>query len=295
MFYKESMSKYITIFYLLFLIPSIAFSQSKKELKRASKLEKEGKQYLVGKMYKEAIVKFEESLKIYKKSTIYFNIAQAYRNIGDYKKALKYYKLFLPLITKVKKLSNKKKAEYIIIISGKIGEMEKKIIDEKELKDKLAAQKLEKIKAEKLAEKVKAEKQAAKIKVEEDKRKAEEEKKEAIANEKSLFRKWWFWTGVGSTVLFTGSAIYFGMSAVSANDEWEQSWNTSDRDSAKSFKLLSDLTAVGAVISAGTLALFSYFHYKKNQDDSSEKDTKSVNFTPVYTPDFYGFAFSLSF
>ncbi|PKN16850.1 MAG: hypothetical protein CVU65_18820, partial [Deltaproteobacteria bacterium HGW-Deltaproteobacteria-22] len=61
-----------------------------------------------------------------------------------------------------------------------------------------------------------------------------------------LTSKWWFWTGVATTAVFTGAAVFFGMQTLDARDKWETNWNPEDRSALEDNRLFTDLAIGGA-------------------------------------------------
>ena len=277
------MNKILVISALLFIIPSIGFSQTRKERKTALQYEMAGKRYYQQQKYKEAIVEFEKSLAINKKPTIYYNLAQAYRKTGDYKKALFFYKLFLPEIRNIKKLMNEQQDAYIEAITKRIKEMEIKISKIEKMKKDIAEKERIRIEAKLRAE------QERKAKLEAEKREIEK----TTQSQNALFNKWWFWTGVGSTVFLIGISSYFGIQAMSSNSDWEKTWDTKYKDETKTYSTYSNIAIGAAFLSAGVTTLFSVL-YSRNKSKPENKN-KSVAIIPGCAPGYCGIALTFSF
>ncbi len=82
-----------------------------------------------------------------------------------------------------------------------------------------------------------------------------------------LTSRWWFWTGVGATAVFTGAAVFFGIKTLDARDRWETDWNPEDRSMLEDNRLFTDLSIGGAVISAAALGVgILLARPKKTQD-----------------------------
>ena len=108
-----------------------------------------------------------------------------------------------------------------------------------------------------------------------------------------LTSRWWFWTGVGATVVFTGTAVGFGLLTLDARDRWESTWNPEDRSTLEDNRLFTDLALAGAVISAAALTvgiLLSGSGAKKND----EKKTGWL-LVPACGPEGCMMTFSLGF
>ena len=83
-----------------------------------------------------------------------------------------------------------------------------------------------------------------------------------------LTSKWWFWTGVATTAVFTGAAVFFGMQTLDARDKWETNWNPEDRSALEDNRLFTDLAIGGAVISAAALGVGILLARPKKTDDT---------------------------
>ncbi|MBU1410408.1 hypothetical protein KKC22_02710, partial [Myxococcota bacterium] len=83
-----------------------------------------------------------------------------------------------------------------------------------------------------------------------------------------LTSKWWFWTGVATTAVFTGAAVFFGMQTLDARDKWETDWNPEDRSALEDNRLFTDLAIGGAVISAAALGVGILLARPKKTDDT---------------------------
>jgi tetratricopeptide (TPR) repeat protein len=281
------MIKYIILFNLLIITTALpAFSRGNEKKLDAERFVAAGKKFYKNKMYHRAIIEFRKSLEIKESATVIFNIAQAYYKAKNHKMALHYFKRFLPLIPNVTKLTKEQKDSYILgtykliklleNIVKKENKSAKSLADKKRKRTLLLIKEKEK---NSLDNEIILKKQRELL--------LENQQKNSITKE------WWFWGGVGTTVLFAATTAYFGFKALSKNDEWQSSWNPDDRDSAKSSMLFSDISAVGAIIGVGSVAILSFLHFKKV--NSSKEEIKSVVIAPGCTPSGCTIAFSLSF
>jgi len=78
----------------------------------------------------------------------------------------------------------------------------------------------------------------------------------------TLTTEWWFWTGAGATVLFTGLTIYGGISSMQLNDKWEKTWEDDVKKDLDSRQMMTDISLVAALLSAGGLSVALYFHHE---------------------------------
>jgi tetratricopeptide (TPR) repeat protein len=271
------MTKTLLFLLSIIFIPSNAFSKTVDE-DSALKFIEAGKRFYSQKKYNRAILEFKKSLAIKKVPTILFNLAQAYYKAKKYRPALRYYKLFLPQIPYVKKLTKKQQDSYILGIYKLIKILEHKIRIENKKKKTTS---------------VKKSVNPPKILI-------KKAKKPIIPNhiitkpgDQSLTKQWWFWTGIGATIVFTAGTTYFGLKAISKIDDWQHSWDPKDEDSANLNVLLSDISVAGAILSAGTVITLSIFHLTKSK--SSPKETHPVAIIPGCTPTGCTISFALNF
>ncbi|MBU1509066.1 hypothetical protein KKD52_01795 [Myxococcota bacterium] len=78
-----------------------------------------------------------------------------------------------------------------------------------------------------------------------------------------LTSRWWFWTGVGATAVFTVAAVYSGLQTVKYQDRWESDWRPADRSALEDWRLRTDLALGGAVISAVALGAALWLNHTK--------------------------------
>ena len=64
-------------------------------------------------------------------------------------------------------------------------------------------------------------------------------------------KRWWFWTGVGATVVFAAATTYFGLQTLSLKKEWEDTGDTKKKSEGEDARLFTDLFLGATVISAG--------------------------------------------
>ncbi|PKN27658.1 MAG: hypothetical protein CVU65_01625, partial [Deltaproteobacteria bacterium HGW-Deltaproteobacteria-22] len=83
-----------------------------------------------------------------------------------------------------------------------------------------------------------------------------------------LTSRWWFWTGVATTAVFSGAAVFMGIQTLNAKDRWETDWNPEDRSALEDNRLFTDLAIGGAVISAAALGVTIWLTRPKKTDDT---------------------------
>jgi len=137
----------------------------------------------------------------------------------------------------------------------------------------------------------------AKLRAEQERKaKLEAEKREiekTTQSQNALFNKWWFWTGVGSTVFLIGISSYFGIQAMSSNSDWEKTWDTKYKEETKTYSTYSNIAIGAAFLSAGVTTLFSVL-YSRNKSKPENKN-KSVAIIPGCAPGYCGIALTFSF
>ncbi|MBU1068876.1 hypothetical protein KJ975_04825 [Myxococcota bacterium] len=98
-----------------------------------------------------------------------------------------------------------------------------------------------------------------------------------------LTSRWWFWTGVGATAVFTVTAVYSGLQTVKYQDRWESDWRPADRSALEDWRLRTDLALGGAVISAVALGAALWLNHTKATPVKSSGGT-SVLLLPACGP-----------
>jgi hypothetical protein len=142
---------------------------------------------------------------------------------------------------------------------------EKQKRDEAE-KARLAAEKQKKDQAEKARLAADARKKAAAEKAARDAKAGTTAP--AAPTTPKLTSRWWFWTGLATTAVFTGAAVFFGVQTLDARDRWETNWNPEDRSALEDDRLFTDLAIGGAVLSAAALGVTIWLTRPKKSDDA---------------------------
>ena len=100
----------------------------------------------------------------------------------------------------------------------------------------------------------------------------------------AITSRWWFWTGIGATVVFTGTALFAGAQTLKYQDRWEADWNPADRDALEDYRLITDLALGGAVISAAAVGLALWF-YLPEATPKTPKATSHLLVLPACGPE----------
>ena len=199
--------------------------------------------------YGEAISQFEKAFATIPDPKIWFNLGQCHRLLNHTEQALLYYEKFLEALPKIQDLSENKKAAVAQEVRQWVDKLkaERNAEDERIRKEEEEKKRLE---PERPANTEPAVTKAPPS--------TEREGPEAV----TLTSKWWFWTGVGATVIFTAATVWAGTQALSYNDAWKKDWDPSDRDSAKKFQNITDLSLAGAVVAGVAVSVATFLHLK---------------------------------
>ncbi|MGM0596913.1 MAG: PEGA domain-containing protein [Myxococcota bacterium] len=104
-----------------------------------------------------------------------------------------------------------------------------------------------------------------------------------------FYHKWWFYTGIATSLVFVSGSVYFGMEALAYEDDYNSATSQEDKDHFKdqgeAAALRSDISTGLAVLSGfatvtGSLIYHNYFSSPKST--SSKKS--SYFFIPSCTP-----------
>ncbi|MDA3863438.1 MAG: PEGA domain-containing protein [Deltaproteobacteria bacterium] len=88
-----------------------------------------------------------------------------------------------------------------------------------------------------------------------------------------FYNKWWFYTGIATTLVFVSGSVYFGMEAVAYEDDYNNATSQADKehfkDEGETAALRSDISTGIAVLSglatvAGSLIYHNYFSSPKS-------------------------------
>ncbi len=183
--------------------------------------------------YREAIEQFSKAYAAHPDPKIYFNLAQSFRKLGDRENALIYYEKFLQAIPGIAEFSERQKRDFTAEVRGLIQELrgglpagdasspgETKSTDGDVTKPPPPV--------------------AAPVRG---------------AGTPGLATRWWFWTGIGATALFTAGTVWAGLRTVSLNDEWEAHREVADHDRAVRWQNATDLMLLGAVVSGAAVTV----------------------------------------
>jgi len=111
----------------------------------------------------------------------------------------------------------------------------------------------------------------------------------------ALTSRWWFWTGVGATAVFTGAVLFAGWQTLEYQDRWETDWKPADRDALKNYRMITDLSIAGAVISAAALGIAVWLDRPKAAPGPSGKSGNRWFVLPACGPDNCGLSLTWEF
>jgi len=220
--------------------------------------------------YDEAIIQFEKAFQTIPDPKIWFNLGQCHRLLKHVEQSLLYYRKFLDALPTIKDLPQAKKVAVEKEVRQWVDELEKEKAAEDE---RLRQEEADKAERERLA-----------------REKAGQDPKtpgtepgmgpQAPGSEGGLTSKWWFWTGVGATVVLTAVTVWAGTQALSYNDAWKKDWDPADRDSAEQFMNLTDLSLAGAVVAGVAVSVATFLHLKNDRPAQVKGETAPVSLLP---------------
>jgi len=219
--------------------------------------------------YDEAIIQFEKAFQTIPDPKIWFNLGQCHRLLKHVEQSLLYYRKFLDALPTIKDLPQAKKEAVEKEVRQWVDELEK----EKAAEDERLRQEADKAERERLA-----------------REKAGQDTKtpgtepgtgpQAPDAGVGLTSKWWFWTGVGATVVLTAVTVWAGTQALSYNDAWKKDWDPADRDSAEQFMNITDLSLAGAVVAGVAVSVATFLHLKNDRPAQVKGETAPVSLLP---------------
>ncbi len=169
--------------------------------------------------YREAVEQFEKAYAAHPDPKIYFNLAQSYRKLEEPGKALSYYRKFLEAIPGIAEFSERQKRDFTQEVQARIEELGGIL------------------------------KPAADPPPKGGRSHADLSSPGTPGSRPGVVSRWWFWTGVGATALFTAGTIVAGLRTVALNDEWEAHRKVDDHDRAVRWQNTTDLLLLGALVS----------------------------------------------
>ena len=200
----------------LILLASVPAAQadikvSRKVKAKARKLVKSGDLNYRMARFKDALPKYQAAYKIYEHPAILFNIAQCHRQLGDKKKALFFYKLYLADWRR-----SNPNPPYLKEVNGHIGKLDaaleaqaRKAKEEQLRKERERKAELERARlAQERKDKARLERER--------KDRAEQARKARLAlapvpkpkpTPRPIYKKWWFWTAIGVVVVGGTTAV----------------------------------------------------------------------------------------
>jgi len=109
-----------------------------------------------------------------------------------------------------------------------------------------------------------------------------------------FYSRWWFWTGVGATVVFAAATGYFGMQTLSLKKEWDDTGDPQKKSDGEDARLFTDLFLGATVISAG-LTLFGVLMYDSGSGVPAQPEKGSAWLLPSCGNAGCGFVFTYNF
>jgi hypothetical protein len=107
-----------------------------------------------------------------------------------------------------------------------------------------------------------------------------------------FYNRWWFWTGVGATVVFAAATGYFGLQTLSLKDKWDDTGEGKYKSDGEDARLFTDIFLGATVITAG-LTLWGVLAY--DGGSAAQPEAGSAWLLPSCGNNGCGFVFSYSF
>ncbi len=98
-----------------------------------------------------------------------------------------------------------------------------------------------------------------------------------------LTSKWWFWTGAGAVVVFSGLALFTGLRTLDERDKWESTWNTANKDRMENYRTLTDVSLAAAVLSTAGLGVAIWMN--RSPGSGATPTESRVTWLPSCGPD----------
>ncbi len=109
-----------------------------------------------------------------------------------------------------------------------------------------------------------------------------------------FYNRWWFWTGVGATVVFAAATGYFGMQTLSLKKEWDDTGDPKKKSDGEDARLFTDIFLGATVISAG-LTLWGIMSYDDGARMPRQPEKGSAWLLPSCGAGGCGFVFQYNF
>lgn len=88
---------------------------------------------------------------------------------------------------------------------------------------------------------------------------------------KPFYKRWWFWTGAAAAVALGIGGTVTGVMTLQVQKEWEDNYNTSDRDRGKTLRTVTDVFLGAAILTAAGVTVGALLvHYGEKKDDERQ-------------------------
>jgi len=109
-----------------------------------------------------------------------------------------------------------------------------------------------------------------------------------------FYNRWWFWTGVGATVVFAAATTYFGLQTLSLKKDWEDNGDPAKKSDGEDARLFTDIFLGATVISAG-LTLWGVLSYDPGTTPTAQPEKGTAWLLPSCGGTGCGFVFTYNF
>jgi uncharacterized protein YozE (UPF0346 family) len=109
-----------------------------------------------------------------------------------------------------------------------------------------------------------------------------------------FYSRWWFWTGVGATVVFAAATGYFGMQTLSLKKDWDDTGDPQKKSDGEDARLFTDIFLGATVITAG-LTLWGVLSYDGGTSTAVQPEKGSAWLLPSCGNAGCGFVFQYNF
>ncbi len=228
------------------------------------------------KKFEEAIVQFEKAYEAVPDPKIWFNLGQCHRQLNHVEQALMYYEKFLAALPEIQDLPAAKKR----VLETEVRDWVTQLQKQKEEEDARLREEEARQKAREQAKSQGTQEPAGTPASEKEGGEKAKDGGTPAAGETdaSLTSRWWFWTGIGATAIFTGVTVWAGLRAQDYNDQWRQMWDTKYHDKAVQYQNFTDAALAGAIVSAVITGIASWISLR---DTGSASAGKTAFFAPA--------------
>ena len=89
------------------------------------------------------------------------------------------------------------------------------------------------------------------------------------AKSKPVFKRWWFWTGVGGAVFLVGVGGALGGVALNANNNWLKNGDTAARDRAMNLSVVADVMMITGAAAAVAVTVAAILVWKRKRKEKA--------------------------